>query len=141
MKKILTLSAMLLVMAIIFTGCSKEKTLQKRLVGTWNIDILSGTVTPSGGGAGTSYSYSNIGTFTFKDDGTGSSVITVSGQTENSNFNWVNTATTVTITESGHSPSIYTVSTNEKTKQVWTYSDNDASTNTTDNGTVTFSKK
>ena len=139
MKKILTLTLSIAMMAILFTSCSKEKTLSKRLEGTWTIDKIDGTITPAGGGAGTPISFTQAGTFTFKDDGTGSNSIVILGQTNNSTFNWTNTATTVTITESGQTPIVLTVTTNEKTKQVWTATETDA--NTTSTFTYTLTKK
>ncbi len=139
MKKILTLTLSIAMMAILFTSCSKEKKLANRLEGTWNIDKLEGTITPAGGGAGTPVSFTQVGTFTFKDDGTGSNSIVLFGQTENGTFNWTNTATTVTITQSGQTPTVLTVTTNEKTKQVWTATETDATTTST--FTYTLSKK
>lgn len=140
MKKFITLSALLIAVAFTFSGCSKEKALTKRLVGTWNIDKYDGTITDAGGGLATPFSFSNVGTYTFKDDNTGSYSFVILGTTDNGTINWTNTENTVTITESGEPTLIYTVTTNEKTRQVWTttYIDSDGDQFSE---VVTFSKK
>lgn len=120
MKKILTSTLAIAFTAILFTSCSKETKLTNRLEGTWNIDKLDFTITPSGGGSALPFSFLNAGTFTFKSDKTGSYSITASVPPNNGTITWSNTATTVTINESGEPTKIYTVTTNEKTKQVWT---------------------
>lgn len=139
MKKILSITFIIALSATMFVSCSKEKTLKKRIVGTWNMDKLEGTITPSGGGAAIPLVFTNAGTMTFKDDGNGSYQTVILGSTTNGTITWTNTATTVTVNQSGEPTKIYTVSTNEKTKQVWT-------TTYTDNGdqvveTLTMSKK
>ncbi|MSQ79988.1 MAG: hypothetical protein EXR21_10045 [Flavobacteriaceae bacterium] len=139
MKKIITLSALLLAVAFTFSSCSKEKQLKKRLVGTWNIDKFDGTITDAGGGAATPYSFANAGTFTFKDDNTGSYSIVILGTTDNGSINWANTENSVTITESGAPTIIYTVTTNEETRQVWTTTYIDDGDQISE--VITFSKK
>ncbi len=129
MKKIITLSLLSLFTIIVFTNCSKTRQLKNRLVGTWNIDNF----TCSGTG------HTNIGTITFNDDGSG----TKTGHSYSCQdwtdypFTWTNTDTKVTLTETKSSSSsvrIFTIVTNEKTKQTWT------TTEGTDNLIVTFSK-
>ncbi len=140
MKKILTLTLSIAMMAILFTSCSKEKKLANRLEGTWNIDKYDISFTPSGGGVATPLSFTNVGTFSFKDDKTGSYSIVILGSTDNGTYTWSNTATTVTMTENGQTPITYTATTNEKTKQVWTanYIDKDGDQNSE---TISLTKK
>lgn len=126
MKKILSIATLFLALTITLTGCSKEKRLANRLEGTWNIDELK-TLDQ---GIGTPTVIANIGTFTFKDDNTGSVTISFLGQSETTAFTWSNTATTVTLNVSGEPQEILTVSTNEKTKQVWTNTDSDGTVST-----------
>lgn len=130
-----------LLVAVMFVvaGCSKTKKLTKRLEGTWNVDKMEGVYTPTGSVIGYSFSWTNLGTYTFKDDMTGSYSMVINGSASNGSFNWTNTETTVTTTESGNTPEIFTVTTNEKTKQVWTGSQSDA--DGTMNYTITLSKK
>lgn len=140
MKKIFTLTVAFAMIAMVFTGCSKEKKLANRLEGTWNIDKFDISLTPAGGGAATPFSFANAGTFSFKDDKSGSYSFVILGSTENGTFTWSNTATTITITENGQNPITYTATTNEKTKQVWTanYTDKDGDQNSE---TITLTKK
>ena len=130
MKKFTFLLLTAMMVLTLGTSCSKEKQLAKRLEGTWAIDKWDGTITPTGGGIATPFTFTNVGTMTFKEDGTGSYSITTAGTTQNGTINWTNTSTTVTITESGEPTKIYTVITNEKEKQVWTTSYNDANLGT-----------
>ena len=139
MKKIITLSALLLAVAFTFSSCNKQKSLMRRLVGDWNIDKFEATITPTGGGAGAPFTFANVGVLTFKDGGTGSSVMTILGQTTNSTYVWVNTETTITVTESGQTPTVYTVTTNEKDKQVWSFTESDQTSTTT--GTISLTRK
>lgn len=109
-----------MVFSMATTSCSKEKQLEKRLAGDWALEKWDATISDPGTGQSQTFNFTNAGTMTFKEGGTGTYSLVAAGTTQNGNFNWVNTATTVTITESGEPVKIYTVTTNEKERQVWT---------------------
>jgi len=114
-------------LSIALSSCSKEKQLENRLEGSWNLTHYSrsdGTTTTT---------YDNVtGTYSFSDNGTGNySIAATYGSpplqlslSDNGNFNWSNTEDQVTLTYTsgdfeGDGPKIYTVQTNERNKQVW----------------------
>lgn len=144
MKKIITLSALLLAVAFTFSACNKEKQLNKRLVGTWNIDNVSGSVKIQITGfpdQTQTINSSNTGTFIFNSDGTGKDA-------QNADITWTNTDETVSITtKSNNQTMTWTVSSNEKTKQTWvnkstvTQSTGGISSTTIYDLTTTLSKK
>lgn len=144
MKKIIALSALLLAVAFTFSSCSKEKQLKKRLVGTWNVDKVAGTVTVKIAGFPDNVQpvdTANAGTIIFKDDATGSNQ---GGQS----MTWLNTDVTVALTDkTDNTTKTYTVTTNEKTRQVWTNTETTTSVvfgmtiTYVNNLTITLSKK
>ena len=144
MKKIITLSALLLAVAFTFSGCSKQKQIMKRLVGTWNIDKVAGTVTVKITGFPdqvNNVDSTNAGTVTFKDDATGTNQ-------DGHSMTWLNTDKTVALTDkTDNTTETYTVTTNEKTKQVWTNTETTTSVvfgmtiTYVNNLTITLSKK
>jgi hypothetical protein len=114
-------------LSIALSSCSKEKQLENRLEGSWNLTHYSrsdGTTTVT---------YDNVtGTYQFKHGGTGSySIAATYGVppvqltfSDQGNFTWSNTDDQVTLNyTSGDfddgSPYIYTVETDEWNKQVW----------------------
>jgi len=108
------------------------------LDGTWNYDKIDGTIAASGGGATTPSTFINAGSITLKKDGTGSYTQVLNGSTTNGTITWSNTATTVTIIESGQAALVFTVSTNEKKKQIWNTTYNDAGDQITETWTLSL---
>ncbi len=142
MKKFIKFTGVIMLAAMVFASCSKEKQLKGRLEGTWNIDRLDATI------SGTNIPFTNCGTYTFNSDGSGVSSITLIGTTPDvTNFTWTNTATTITTIETAtatnpspnKTPLVYTVKTNEKTKQEWTATETDNGVTST--GIFTLTKK
>lgn len=80
-------------------SCNKEKRLEKRLDGTWNVDKIEWVKTYGGtnGFAVHTGTESNAGTMTFNDNWTGSSSFTVDGEQENLDYSWNNSEDDITI--------------------------------------------
>lgn len=79
--------------AVVFTGCSKEKKLERTLHkkdGEWNISSVTWQkVEQSGSGQNvTMGTTTNAGKFVFDKDGSGSYNFTVDGDTYSQSFNW-----------------------------------------------------
>jgi hypothetical protein len=123
MKKL----ALIAIGALFLTGCSKEKALESRLDNqTWNIAKYefqlsnNGVVDP-----GQSISIENAGTVDLKKDGTGTFKVTANGSTDSYTINgWTTGENSVTmdVTDDdtkGKATWSFTVTTNEKKKQVW----------------------
>lgn len=139
MKAKTSMVAIVVAFMAIAAGCSKARVLSKRLDGTWNVTKYEGTSSATGISGTFPFAYTNIGTITFKSDNTGSYSYTIAGSKLNSTFTWDNTGTSVTITEPNKTPVAFTVTTNEKTNQVWTANLSDA--NGTTNLTMTLTKQ
>lgn len=105
-----------------FSSC--KKSLSSRLEGTWVTTKENYSVTQKVSGAPDQTSTVNTSggnKFIFKSDGTGSwSGTDSNGQTTTQSFTWTAGDNTVTCTGSDGTV-IYTVLTNEKTKQQWSF--------------------
>lgn len=122
---------LLLIGVFLLTSCSKEKQLERRLEGTWDIKHL--TLTPASQD-GISVDQENVGTITFDDDGTGKNNYTYSYEfdgeeiavNDSESFRWENTENTVSITgnaNSGEKTIVWDVDNNSRKEQVWTRTD------------------
>lgn len=123
MKSLKRVTTLALVLAVIFTSCSAEKKLHKRLEGLWTIQSYAENNLKTADAG-----MSNIGTMSFFDNGTGTTNITFN-ISQNANlsggtFNWMNTGNTVTITNAntGLSKS-WIIIKNSKNKQEWQSTD------------------
>ena len=107
--------------------------------GTWNIDKSEGTIKDSTTGLTSSYSHPNAGTYTFAVEKTGSYSYTYSGAQQNGTFTWSNTSNSVTMNTTKETR-VYTATTNESNRQVWTssYKDYEGDQNSE---TLTMTKK
>lgn len=120
--------ALLFVLAIAVSSCSKEKKLTKRLDGTWNIDEVTyrdyedGALDPFFG----SFTFPNAGTITLNKDNTGSITFSLPGIDPSTAqiLDWSNTETTVQIisrepNSTVNDTMVFDVVVNEKNKQEW----------------------
>lgn len=101
--KITKLLLLLSIVALGFTGCSKEKRIEKNLVrkeGKWNVQTYdykyyySNTYYPN-----ESFSYSNAGNIVFEKNGTYIWTFTADGSSDISTGTWSNTADELTLIE------------------------------------------
>lgn len=129
MKRILFFTAL----AVALVGCSKEKRLENRIEGVWNVSELS---VSSSGSSGFTYVAEDPGTITFYDDGTGKNDLTYEVDfgsytyevDDDTSFEWVNTEETVVMTaetEDGEDSTVWTVVQNDRKTQLWTSVDED----------------
>jgi len=123
MKSLKLISSLALIIAVIFTSCSAEKKLHKRLEGLWNIQSYTENNIRSADAG-----MANIGTMSFFDNGTGTTNITFNisqnANLSNGTFNWMNSGSSVTITNAntGLSKS-WIILKNSKNKQEWQSTD------------------
>lgn len=95
---------LILIAALVFSGCSKEKRIERTLHkgdGSWSISSVTWQkVEQSTSGQtvdmGTS---SDVGTFTFENDGSGSYNFTIDGDSYSRSFDWVVSDESISITE------------------------------------------
>lgn len=122
MNKIFSIS-LLIIFGIVISSCSKQSLIERRLEGTWQIDVYQKTVYGDGVPVlSESGSNNMVGTFIFDADGKGLYNIlknlgegTYFGDAE---FLWTNTSTTVSIrTNTG--TNVFTIETNTKDEMVF----------------------
>jgi hypothetical protein len=103
MKRVLTLTCMILLTGLVTLSCSKEKRIERRLAsksGKWNIETYTyqyyedGALVESG-------AYSDIGYFIFDEDGTVVQTYTQDGTTYSYAGTWSNTRDEITFIEDG----------------------------------------
>ncbi len=139
MKSLKFLSVLFILSAVVFSSCSKQGKLEKRLDGKWNMDLVTyeervnGIVDPA-----SKESYSNFGeVLLVRGDKTNTGTLTMTflGQTVIQTItNWTNTEDKLTIVSTDGVTSettVFDIITNEKDKQEWT------TTQTTTNGGIT----
>ncbi len=139
MKSLKFLSLLFVLSAILFSSCSKQSKLEKRLDGKWNMDLVTyelrvnGIVDPASKG-----SYSNFGEILLvKGDKTNTGTVTTTfqGQTFIQTITeWTNTEDKLTVVSTDGVTSettVFDIVSNEKDKQEWT------TTQTTTSGGVT----
>jgi len=110
--------------ALIALSCSKEKTLERHLKGTWNIDKFSNDE---------DFAFTDVGTVKFDKDGTGKYDMHyevesggVSFEVENDeSFKWENGDKTVSITSDDGETIVWDVDDDSKKEQKWSYTDED----------------
>lgn len=128
---------------IVLASCSKEKRLKNRIADEkWNISKVSGTISTTFFGMPLSLpvNQANAGSIELKENGSGTIIAVDSTGSENITVtSWSNTADKITINhnspQSFPNPLIFTVKTNEKSKQVW---NNTQSLTEIDNGDTTI---
>ena len=96
----------LLVITMLFSSCSDEKTLANRLEGLWTISVYQKSVFKEGVPVlEESGSYLNDGTFEFYDNGKGKFIVLwdlgKGTYFDNGDFTWTNTADVVSIKHDG----------------------------------------
>lgn len=109
-------------------GCSKTKKLHDRLIGTWNIQSMEGTLADSN--YTFNFTQENAGTFQFREvlataqGGTYSFIVYdkqrgLTLMSEDETITWANDGKTVTTDNNDGKKIIWTVLVNEKTHQEW----------------------
>jgi hypothetical protein len=118
----------LMVSFFLFSSCSAEKKLTKRLIGEWNVAKYSEQFHATGASEVT---LTNIGTLTLKKNGTGDKQINFSIMSrvvsDTLNFNWKNTEDKVTLVGNGESlfAKTWLVMSSKKNAQVWRSTDDE----------------
>jgi len=122
MNKILSIS-ILIIFGIIISSCSKQSLIERRLVGTWQVDVYQKTVYGDGDPVlSESGSFNMVGTFIFESDGKGMyNILKNLGEgtyTGDAEFIWTNTESTLSIrTNTG--TNVFTFVKNDKDEMIF----------------------
>ncbi len=123
MKRVQTI-AMLLLLSLVISSCSKQKQIARRLEGMWQVDVYQKTVYGDGNPIlAESGSAGNAGTFEFFDDGKGKyNILKNLGNNMfygDEEFVWTNTSDAVSIRTNSGATKKFDVITNKNDKMVF----------------------